>query len=102
MRASGVLSGPACETPRGTYRIALPDRPAPAGRYPALLFFHGAGGTGARTLSNAAMVSAFTQRRHAAIGPAGLSRPGSRFGPGWSFHLARERGSATNRPSRGR
>lgn len=50
------------------------------------MFFHGAGGTGARTLSNTGMVDTLHQRGYAVIAPDGLKRPNSRFGPGWSFH----------------
>ncbi len=57
--------------------------------YPALLFFHGAGGSGARTLGNSSLVDAFTNAGYAVIGPDGLQRPNSRFGPGWSFHPER-------------
>ncbi|MEO0911948.1 MAG: alpha/beta fold hydrolase [Pseudomonadota bacterium] len=83
--------GAACETPLGSYRIILPGEAPPEGGYPALLFFHGAGGSGARTLSNGAMVDAFTAAGFAVIGPDGLQRPNSRFGPGWSFHPERPR-----------
>ncbi|QHQ34680.1 alpha/beta hydrolase family esterase [Algicella marina] len=86
--ACGV-TGPACETPLGSYRISLPETPPTDDGYPALLFFHGAGGSGARTLSNSAMVSAFTSAGFAVIAPDGLRREGSRFGPGWSFHPER-------------
>ncbi|MEM9811703.1 MAG: dienelactone hydrolase family protein [Pseudomonadota bacterium] len=82
---------PACETPLGSYRIALPDTPKPETGYPALFFFHGAGGTGARTLSNTGMVDRFRARGYAVVAPDGLPRPNSRFGPGWSFHPEREK-----------
>ncbi len=83
--------GPACEIASGTYRLALPAAPPPEAGYPALVFYHGAGGTGARTLSNTAMVDAFLHHGYAVIAPDGLPRPNSRFGPGWSFHPAREK-----------
>ena len=72
----------------GAYRVALPDRPAPPSGHPAVMFFHGAGGS-AQALGNAAMVDAFIARGYAVIAPDGLPRPGSRFGPGWSFHPLR-------------
>ncbi len=83
------LEGEACETSLGTYRIELPDGAPPEGGYPALIFFHGAGGTGLRTLRNRDMVETFTASGYAVIGPDGLRRPNSRFGPGWSFHPER-------------
>ena len=55
------LDVPPCETPLGTYRIALPDTPENENSTPAVIFFHGAGGTGARTLRNTAMGDAFTR-----------------------------------------
>lgn len=79
----------ACETPMGSYRITLPDVTMPETGYPVLLFFHGAGGTGKRTLSNTGMVNTFLERGYAVIGPDGMKRPNSRFGPGWSFHPER-------------
>ncbi len=81
--------GAACEVPLGSYRIVLPETAAPEAGYPALLFFHGAGGSGARTLANTVMVDAFLARGWAVIAPDGLERPDSRFGPGWFFHPAR-------------
>jgi polyhydroxybutyrate depolymerase len=81
--------GRACAVPLGSYRIVLPESEPPEAGYPALLFFHGAGGSGARTLANTGMVDAFLARGWAVIAPDGLMRPNSRFGPGWSFHPAR-------------
>jgi len=83
------LDGPACETESGTYRIALPDGTPPDGGWPAVAFYHGAGGSGARTLGNTSMVSAALDRGYAVIAPDGLPRPNTRFGPGWSFHPER-------------
>ncbi|MEM8870234.1 MAG: alpha/beta fold hydrolase [Pseudomonadota bacterium] len=78
--------GAACEIPEGTYRIITPQGEAPDAGWPAMMFFHGAGGSGARTLDNTGMVTAFVERGYAVIAPDGLPRPNSRFGPGWSFH----------------
>lgn len=83
--------GAACATPNGTYHITLPPGPTPAGGWPAMMFFHGAGGSGARTLANTGMVESFLDRGYAVIAPDGLPRPNSRFGPGWSFHPERPR-----------
>ena len=83
------LEGPACEVATGTYRIALPQGEPPEPGWPAMMFFHGAGGSGARTLQNRGMVEAFVDRGYAVIAPDGLPRPNTRFGPGWSFHPER-------------
>ncbi len=81
--------GPACSVPLGDYRVALPDGPAPDAGFPAVMFFHGAGGSGAETLGNPSVVDAFLARGWAVIAPDGMARPGSDFGPGWSFHPLR-------------
>ncbi|MGB0852564.1 MAG: alpha/beta hydrolase family esterase [Pikeienuella sp.] len=73
----------ACETPLGSYHIAKPDN---ATSPPIVLFFHGGGGWGTRIFTmRAAMTKVFTDRGYAVIAPNGKKRPGSRFGPGWSF-----------------
>ncbi len=74
-----------CPTSLGTYAIRLPKAVAPGAKIPALLYFHGAGGSGQRAMRNTSMVDAFTARGYAVIAPSGLKRPNSRFGPGWSF-----------------
>ncbi len=71
-----------CKTEMGEYHIALPDG---VDTPPALLFLHGAGGNG----KGALRMKAALDRGYAVIGPNGLKRPNSRFGPGWSFHPAR-------------
>ncbi len=68
-----------CKTLLGEYHIALPEG---VENPPALLFLHGAGGTG----KGALRMKAALDRGYALIGPNGLKRPNSRFGPGWSFH----------------
>ncbi len=71
-----------CTTSLGEYHIMLPDGvTAP----PVLLFLHGAGGNGKQAMRMSTALS----RGYAVIGPNGLQRPNSRFGPGWSFHPAR-------------
>ncbi len=71
-----------CTTPLGEYHIMLPEGvEAP----PVLLFLHGAGGNGKQAMR----MSTALNRGYAVIGPNGLKRPNSRFGPGWSFHPAR-------------
>ncbi|MCY4333860.1 MAG: alpha/beta fold hydrolase [Litoreibacter sp.] len=73
-----------CKTPLGEYHIALPDG---VENPPALLFLHGAGGSGKMAIG----MTAALERGYALIGPNGLKRPGSRFGPGWSFNPVREK-----------
>jgi polyhydroxybutyrate depolymerase len=71
-----------CKTSLGEYHIALPDGvEAP----PALIFLHGAGGSG----KMATGMRAALERGYALIGPQGVKRPGSRFGSSWSFHPER-------------
>lgn len=80
-----------CETTLGKYNIELPDRTDQSISIPAMIYFHGAGGSGQRSLKNRNMVEAFLERGYAVIAPSGLKRPNSRFGPGWSFHPERSR-----------
>jgi polyhydroxybutyrate depolymerase len=68
-----------CEVPSGTYHLTVPNS---AERTPALIFLHGAGGSG----KGAIRMKTASNRGYALIGPNGLKRPNSRFGPGWSFH----------------
>ena len=72
-----------CETPLGTYHVALPDSAA-SGPTPAFIYFHGAGGSG-KGIAEADFAKALTARGYAVIAPNGLQRPDSRFGPGWFF-----------------
>lgn len=72
----------ACEIPLGTYHIAVPE--STDGPIPAVIFLHGAGGTGMGALNNTGMSGTLLERGYAVIGPNGLDRPG-RFGTGWSF-----------------
>ncbi|MEM8751171.1 MAG: polyhydroxybutyrate depolymerase [Pseudomonadota bacterium] len=83
----------ACKTSLGEYSIRLPDGDGGVdnGRVPALLYFHGAGGSGPRAMRNEGMIEAFLARGYAVIAPSGLKRPNSRFGPGWSFLPFREK-----------
>jgi polyhydroxybutyrate depolymerase len=73
-----------CQVPLGEYAIHLPQRDD-GKSVPALLYFHGAGGSGPKAMRNRGMVNAFVDRGYAVIAPSGLKRPNSRFGPGWSF-----------------
>ncbi|MEM7444250.1 MAG: alpha/beta fold hydrolase [Pseudomonadota bacterium] len=78
------MEGEPCQTPNGTYRIEIPDRSDNSGPVPAVIFFHGAGGSGSGTLSNRGMTQTFLDRGYAVIAPDGMARPGR--GAGWSFH----------------
>ena len=73
----------ACQLPSGQYHILLPD--GAAGPVPAVMFLHGAGGTGAGVMRNGAMCESLLARGYALIAPSGLSRTG-RNGGFWAFH----------------
>ncbi|PTX55594.1 polyhydroxybutyrate depolymerase [Litoreibacter ponti] len=78
--ACGAADQP-CEIETGSYHIAIPEgADGPVG---AVVFLHGAGGQGTGILRMGGPILA---RGYAVIGPNGLKRPNSRFGPGWSFH----------------
>jgi len=80
-----------CGVALGDYNVALPQRENPESQIPAVIYFHGAGGSGERSLKNREMVEAFLARGYAVIAPSGQVRPGrvSRFGRLWSFHPER-------------
>ncbi|MEP1208898.1 MAG: PHB depolymerase family esterase [Rhizobiaceae bacterium] len=80
-----------CNTSLGHYALHLPSRREVAKPIPALLYFHGAGGSGPKAMRNKGMLKNFTERGYAIIAPSGLKRPNSRFGPGWSFLPFREK-----------
>jgi polyhydroxybutyrate depolymerase len=80
-----------CKIQLGDYNIELPERSDPTVKTPAMIYFHGAGGSGQRSLKNREMVETFLKRGYAVIAPSGLKRPNSRFGPGWSFHPDRKK-----------
>lgn len=81
--------GPACQIDGGTYRIALPD-PSTASA-PAIMFLHGAGGTGQGILRMQGTVDALTARGYAVIAPDGLPWGGGRGGGIWNFLPGLER-----------
>ncbi len=83
-------TGGVCKTTLGEYAIKMPDKET-AKPMPALLYFHGAGGSGPGAMKNTGMINAFLKRGYAVIAPSGLKRPNSRFGPGWSFLPFREK-----------
>ncbi len=80
-----------CKIDLGKYNIELPERTDLSVKIPAVLYFHGAGGSGQRSLKNREMVETFLKRGYAVIAPSGLKRPNSKFGPGWSFHPNRKK-----------
>lgn len=73
-----------CDVPMGTYHLALPEG-ATSG-IPALIFLHGAGGSGNGSTRPGSMADNLNARGYAVIAPNGLKRENSSFGPGWSFH----------------
>lgn len=86
--------GNACQVKLGAYNISLPRTSLSSAslsgtkkdhKIPAVIFYHGAGRSGADTLKNTTMIKAMNNRGYAVIAPSGLKRPNSRFGPGWSF-----------------
>ena len=85
------LGEDSCQVELGEYNIELPKRANASSKIPAMIYFHGAGGTGQRSLKNREMVETFLKHGYAVIAPSGLKRPNSRFGPGWSFHPQRKK-----------
>lgn len=76
----------ACQVSSGSYHVALPmAHQTNADKIPAVIYFHGAGGSGARVFNNRAMTDKITERGYLLIAPNAIPRPGGRFGPVWSF-----------------
>ena len=73
------------ETPLGTYRIAVPSGDAPEGGFPALLFYHGAGRSGADVIARRQMVATFNAAGWAVIAPDAMERPDRPGSRGWFF-----------------
>lgn len=65
-------AAPVCETPSGSYHIALPATPAPDTGYPYVMFLHGAGGTSAGIMRMRGMIDGLTAAGYAVIAPQGL------------------------------
>ncbi|MDD9910575.1 MAG: prolyl oligopeptidase family serine peptidase [Ahrensia sp.] len=77
-----------CLVETGSYHIALPEPAEGSGQSssrPAIIWLHGAGGTGRGAMRNTGMVEAVLQRGYAFIAANGKEREG-RFGTGWYFH----------------
>ena len=84
--ACGASDEP-CKVPLGAYYVAAkPRADGDATKRPAVIFFHGAGGSGAEVLGESSLLRAFVEAGYVAIGPVGLVRPNNSFGTGWSFH----------------
>ena len=76
-----------CKVPLGAYYVAAkPRADGDATKRPAVIFFHGAGGSGAEVQGETSLLRAFVEAGYVAIGPVGLVRPNNSFGTGWSFH----------------
>lgn len=81
----------ACPLGDRAYHIALPEDHS--GDHtdnhnepvPAIIYLHGAGGSGAGAMRNTGMVNAYLERGYAVIAPDGASRE-NRNGLGWGFH----------------
>lgn len=76
-----------CHVSGGTYHIALPEG-AGGDAMPAMVWLHGAGGSGQGAMRNTGMVNRVLDRGYAFIAVDGLERPGP-FGTGWYFHPER-------------
>ncbi|MES2665585.1 MAG: PHB depolymerase family esterase [Pseudomonadota bacterium] len=94
MKLAGLLimiAGPAaagcgadaapCQVPTGSYQIELP---ATGTDFPAVMFLHGWGGSGAGTMANRGMVEAALARGYAVIAPDGQPRAQGE-GRTWDF-----------------
>lgn len=71
-----------CDLPGGSYHLALPDG---AGPFPAVVFLHGYGSSGAGTLKNTGMVQSLLARGYAVVAPDG-QQMSDRDGRSWDFH----------------
>lgn len=77
----------ACAMPDGEYHLLLPSEAEEQG--PAVVFLHGAGGSGGATIGNSGLTEPLLARGYVVIAPTGSrsfeGRPGSswNFFPGW-------------------
>lgn len=78
-------------TPAGEYHLILPNGTAPQSGWPAVIFLHGWGSSGAVMLQKTAMVTDLTKRGFAVITPEGTPREGD-TGRQWLFHPNRRNG----------
>lgn len=89
VRAAVCGAGAPCVTSSGTYHVALPataQRPLPA-----LVYFHGFGGSGRGAVGNPAIVRAALDRGYAVIAPDGAVPPGGQRS-NWAVPGAAETG----------
>ncbi|MDU9003959.1 alpha/beta hydrolase family esterase [Sedimentitalea todarodis] len=85
--AAQAACGPepdACLLQDGEYHVVLPD--TKSARTPMVLFLHGWGSSGDRTLNNTGMVNALQARGYAIVAPTGSRSVGSGNGHGWTFY----------------
>lgn len=87
--AEGCGPGVPCATTSGTYHVALPAEAE--GRLPALIYFHGYGGSGRGAIENPAVVDAALARGYAVIAPDGAVPPGGQRS-NWAVPGATETG----------
>ena len=83
--------GPAadvCALNDGEYHVAMPEDGA--AQAPAVIFLHGAGGTGGYSISNAEVVAPMLARGYAVIAPDGSRSFGNGGGRVWNFLPGRE------------
>lgn len=74
-RADAACGGAVpCATPHGVYAVALPPGDG-GGALPALVFFHGYGGSGRGAIADPTIVGPAIARGYAVIAPEGLSGP---------------------------
>lgn len=77
-----------CLLTNGDYYIAQPAANDDASS-PAVIYLHGAGGSGAGVMRNTALINGFVDRGYVFAAPSGLQWQG-RSGGIWSFHPDRE------------
>ncbi|MCR9125879.1 MAG: polyhydroxybutyrate depolymerase [Rhodobacteraceae bacterium] len=73
----------ACTLAEGQYHLVLPQRPENAG---IVVFLHGAGGSGAGVVKNAALVSAIVARGYAVLAPDAGTVEGRDLRGLWNFY----------------
>lgn len=71
-----------CDLPGGSYHLVLPEG---AGPFPAVVFLHGYGNSGAGLLKNTGLVQTMTARGYAIVAPDG-QQMANRTGRSWDFH----------------
>jgi polyhydroxybutyrate depolymerase len=82
--ASACSADTPCEVTNGEYYFATPDMQEDT-KPPAVIYLHGAGGSGAGVFRNAGLVKRFTDRGYVFVAPSGVQRGNGRGGT-WSFH----------------